>query len=61
MLLTVQDGFLICPFCGNPKVQRVDLKTDALSLPVFCRKCKHEIVIDIRRGQCSRSPSPNEP
>ena len=61
MLLTVQNGFLICPFCGNRKTQRVDLRTEARALPVYCRKCSHEILIDIHRGQCSRSPSPDEP
>lgn len=60
MMLTVQSGFLVCPFCGNRKVQRVDLRTDARALPVYCRKCGHEILIDIHRGQCSRSPSPDD-
>lgn len=59
MLLTVKNGFLICPFCGNRKTQRVDLRTEARALPVYCRKCSHEILIDIHRGQCSRSPSPD--
>lgn len=61
ILLTVQGGFLVCPFCGNKKAQRIDLKTEARSLPVYCRKCGHEILIDIHRGQCSRSQSPSEP
>ena len=60
-LLTVIGGFLVCPYCGNRKAQRINLDTEAHALPVYCRKCGHEIQVEIHRGQCTRCPSPDRP
>ena len=35
-------------------------KTDAERLPVYCRKCKREMLIDIHRGQSFESRSPDQ-
>ena len=59
-ILVKKGGFLQCPYCGNRKLLRVAPTTEARALPVYCRKCSHEILIDIHRGQCSRSPSPDD-
>lgn len=54
--LTVKDGFLQCPTCrGNKKLLKVEPDTVAENLIVFCRFCKTEHRIDIRRGQCFKS------
>ena len=52
---------MVCPYCGNRKAQRINLDTEAHALPVYCRKCGHEIQVDIHRGQCTRCPSPDRP
>lgn len=54
-------GFLICPFCGNPKLLRIMPGTEAVRLPVWCRKCRRELVINIHRGQSFISQSPDVP
>lgn len=57
-LLTVRDGFLICPICRrNKRLMRVDPQTTAVHLAVWCRDCKHEIILDIDEGQCFESRS----
>lgn len=59
-MLLKRGGFLQCPHCGNRKLLRVPLDTEARALPVWCRKCQTEIVIDIDRGQCRLSRSPEK-
>lgn len=55
--LTVQEGFLICPTCRFKKMQRIRPETEGVRVPVFCRKCKQEMLVDIRKGQCFKSQS----
>lgn len=49
-------GRLICPTC-RAKLIRVLPDTEAINLQVFCRKCKAELKIDIKSGQCFKSQS----
>lgn len=57
-LLTVKDGWLQCPICRrNRRLMRVLPDTEGQRIPVYCRDCKNEILIDIRAGQCFESRS----
>lgn len=57
-VLSVRDGFLVCPRCRrNRKVIRIYPDTAAVNLAVFCRTCKAEFKIDIDKGQCFFSRS----
>lgn len=56
-LLAVKDGFLVCPHCRYKKMQRVPLRTTARRLPVWCPKCKHEVIVDIEQGRSFESRS----
>ncbi|MBQ6397004.1 MAG: hypothetical protein IJI06_02525 [Oscillospiraceae bacterium] len=58
-MLPKRGGFFCCPGCGS-KVIRADVQTDAERLPVYCRKCKRELLIDIHRGQSFESRSPDQ-
>lgn len=50
--LAVKDGWLTCPNCHrNHKLLRIDKDTEATGLPVYCRDCKTEIILDIERGR----------
>lgn len=51
-MLAVKDGYLECPYCKASKIQRVRPETVAKRLQVYCRKCKHEIIVDMQAGQC---------
>jgi hypothetical protein len=53
----VKDGFLVCPHCRYKKMQRVPLRTTARWLPVWCPKCKHEVIVDIEQGRSFESRS----
>lgn len=58
IILTVRNGFLICPTCGqNRHLIAVRPETTAKNLELFCRKCRTTVTVDISQGLCSRSPS----
>ncbi len=57
--LSVKDGWIACPVCRrNKRLLRIDAETEARSLPVYCRSCKQEIILDIDRGQSVKRQSP---
>jgi len=57
--LTVKNGWLACPICRqNRKLLRVEPETQATNLPVYCRKCHNETILNIERGQRVRRQSP---
>lgn len=57
--LTTKDGWITCPVCHrNHKLLRIDDDTEAIALPVYCRDCKTEIVLDIARGRSVERRSP---
>lgn len=60
-LLPSRGGYIGCPYCSNKKILRISPDTTAVSLPVYCRKCQREILIDVIRGQCFLSQSPDDP
>ena len=55
-LLTVKDGYLVCPICRrNKRVMRINPDTVATRVVAYCRDCKTESIVDIDRGQCFES------
>lgn len=57
--LTVTDGWITCPICKrNHRLLRVEPETEARDLPVYCRTCRSEIVLNIDRGQSVERQSP---
>lgn len=59
-MIPMRGGFVCCPQC-NSKLIRIAPTTEGERLPVWCRKCKREILIDIHRGQSFKSRSPITP
>lgn len=56
--LTVQKGWVSCPQCGrNHRLLRIEAETEARRLPVYCRTCKKEIILDIDKGQSVKRQS----
>ena len=52
ILAVKKDGFIACPIClRNKKLQRVPPDMAAQGLPVYCRDCKSEMILDIAKGQ----------
>ncbi|MDE7260976.1 MAG: cysteine-rich KTR domain-containing protein [Oscillospiraceae bacterium] len=57
--LVVKDGWLTCPVCQrNHSLLRILDDTEAHRLPVYCRTCRTEIILDIARGQSVKRQSP---
>lgn len=51
-LAVTSDGFLACPRClRNKRLQRIPVDMEAQGLPVYCRSCKSEMILDIAKGQ----------
>ena len=59
MKVVVKDGWIVCPVCRkNHRLLRIDDSTEAHCLPVYCKDCKNEIILDIRRGRSVERRSP---
>lgn len=56
-MIRVRDGFLLCPQCSR-KLLRLSQETEARRLPIFCRGCRTEIIVNIDRGLSARRLSP---
>lgn len=57
--LVIRDGWVTCPVCKrNHRLIRVEPETEAKGLPVYCRTCRSEIVLNIDRGQSVKRQSP---
>lgn len=54
-IIKVLDGWVSCPFCKrNKRLLRVTPRTRAQHLPVYCRDCKSEIILDIEGQSVKR-------
>lgn len=57
--IVTKEGWIICPICNqNRKTIRITRETEAHCLPVYCRKCGTEFVLNIRRGLSVERLSP---
>lgn len=45
--LVVRNGWLMCPCCGKGKVLKILRNTIARDLPVYCRRCGQESIVNI--------------
>lgn len=58
-MLPTSGGFHCCPFCGG-KLLKIDPETDASALPVYCKKCRRTLRVDIHQSQSHLSPSQSD-
>ncbi|MEY8385970.1 cysteine-rich KTR domain-containing protein [Oscillospiraceae bacterium 38-13] len=50
--VNVKNGWVTCPVCNrNHRLLRINEDTEAKGLPVYCRCCKAEVILNIGRGQ----------
>ena len=50
--LVVKNGWITCPVCqGNHSLLRIRDDTEARHLPVYCRTCRTELILNIDKGQ----------
>nr|DAO54892.1 MAG TPA: cysteine-rich protein [Caudoviricetes sp.] len=56
--LSIKNGWISCPVCGrNHRLLRITDETEACSLPVYCRTCRSEIILNIAKGQSVKRQS----
>ena len=57
--MVTKNGWLTCPVCQrNHSLLRIRDDTEAKNMPVYCRTCRTEIILDIARGQSVKRQSP---
>lgn len=52
--MDTKDGYLLCPICGRQKVMRLLPGTVGKQIPVWCKNCRRESVVNIEL----REPEP---
>lgn len=52
-ILRIQNGWAVCPVCGWARMMRVEPDTKAKHLPVYCKRCHNETIVNIEpESQC---------
>lgn len=47
ILPVMAEQWLICPACGKKKILRVRPDTVVRNLPVYCKRCRREVIVNI--------------
>lgn len=55
--MNMQDDWLLCPVCGK-KLLRLIPTTAAHDLPVYCKRCSTETIVNIDLCACAPEPEP---
>lgn len=61
-MLPIRGGFFCCPYCDKIPAERLLRVTDstvAARVPLYCKKCRREILADVYRGQAFECASPD--
>lgn len=45
--IIIKDRCIVCPVCGRKTQQRVMPDTKAESLPIWCKWCRQQSIVDI--------------
>lgn len=53
--IAVRDGWITCPICGNNRLKRVRPDETAARVYIHCRRCKNDIPLTLKQGQCFES------
>ena len=53
------EEWIRCPFCGNKTRNRIREDTILINYPLYCPKCKREILINIKQMNISVIKEPD--
>jgi len=42
--------WVLCPICHNKTRTKIRMDTELINFPLFCPKCKHENLINVKSG-----------
>lgn len=54
-IVSVKDGWITCPVCGNNRLKRIRPDERAARVFIHCRRCKNDIPLMLKQGQCFES------
>ena len=54
-MIVIKDGWITCPICGNNRLKRVRPNETAALVYIHCRRCKNDIPLMLKQGQCFES------
>lgn len=54
-----KDEWILCPICGNKTRVKIRDNTVLENFPLFCPKCKKEIIINVKQMNISVSKEPD--
>ena len=60
-IVRVKDGWAACPICGNGRLKLVRPDETAELVYIHCRRCKHDIPLMLKPGQCFQSQGQPDP
>lgn len=52
--------WVLCPICGGKTRTKIRPDTEAKNLPIFCKICKNEVLMDIKDGNAVESTKKSE-
>ena len=44
----IEEGWILCPVCGNKTRLRIREDTILINFPLFCPKCKYQALINVQ-------------
>ena len=53
--MNIENGWLTCPNCGHGKILRMTEETRVKNLPVYCKKCRCESMVNIDMSLSQRA------
>ncbi|MBA2215271.1 cysteine-rich KTR domain-containing protein [Sellimonas intestinalis] len=54
-----KEEWLLCPICGNKTRLKIREDTELKNFPLFCPKCKQEVLISIKQFNMSVIKEPD--
>ena len=55
----ISQQWVLCPVCGNKTRTKIRKDTKLINFPLYCPKCKHEILITVRKLNLSIVQEPD--
>ncbi len=54
-----KQSWVLCPICNNKTRTKIRVDTELINFPLFCPKCKHETLINIKNGNVTTIKEPD--